>query len=226
MMKTFAVLVLKYRVAIVVITIGLTIFFGYGASKVTLNTDMLSYLRENEAVRLFNRIGDDYGGNTVAMVAIESDNIFTTETLTTIRDLTEAYRQIPGVATVMSLTNVLDLKAIEGGLEVRKLIDQYAIPETPEELERLRAYVLGKEMYAGKFISQDGKITLLIARLQPDAAKATVAEQIHARTEARKGTHTIYYSGLPLQMLEIGVLVLQDLRYLIPLVIALVVLTL
>jgi predicted RND superfamily exporter protein len=42
-------LVLKYRVAVVVITIGLTIFFGYGAAHVTLNTDMLSYLRDNEA---------------------------------------------------------------------------------------------------------------------------------------------------------------------------------
>jgi predicted RND superfamily exporter protein len=226
MMKNFAVLVLKYRVAVVVITIGLTIFFGYGASKITLNTDMLSYLRQNDAVRLFNRIGNDYGGNTVAMVGIGADNIFTTETLTTIRDLTEAYKQIPGVATVMSLTNVLDMQAIEGGVEVRKLIDKYAIPQTPEDLERLRTYTLGKEMYVGKFISTDGKITLLIARLQPDADKATVAAKIHALTEARKGTHTIYYSGLPLQMLEMGVLLIQDLVYLIPLVIVLVVGTL
>ena len=226
-MKTFSALVLKYRFAILVLTIGLTLFFGYGVTKVTINSDMLSYLKPDDPlIQVFNRIGDDYGGNTMAMVAIEGDDIFTTETLTVIKDLTEAYSQIQGVSSVLSLTNILDMKKIEGGLEVRKLIDKYDIPQTEEELERLKAYTLGKEMYAGKFISLDGKITLLVARLLPEAGKEDIAEQIKTITEEHKGSYTVYYSGMPLQMLEINQLLVNDMRYLIPIVILVVMATL
>lgn len=163
LMKTFAVFVLKYRFVIIVLTLGLTLFFAYGMSKVTINSDMLSYLKPDDPVmQLFNRIGEDYGGNSLALVAIEADDIFTTATLTLLSQLTEAYSQIPGVATVMSLINILDIAKTENGLEIRKLINKYAIPQTSDELLRLKTYALNKEMYAGKFISVDGKITLLL----------------------------------------------------------------
>ena len=64
-MKKLAELVLKYRVTVISITILLTLFFGYGLSKISINSDMLSYLQPDDpVVKLFNRIGDEYGGNT------------------------------------------------------------------------------------------------------------------------------------------------------------------
>ncbi len=76
-MRKFAALILKYRLAVIIITIGLTLFFGYGATKVTINSDMLSYLKPNDpVVKLFNQVGDDYDGNTLAMVAIECDELY------------------------------------------------------------------------------------------------------------------------------------------------------
>lgn len=225
-MQKFATLVVKYRIAVIVITLALTGFFGYGLTKLTLNSDILSYLKDDEVVRLFNRIGADYGGNTMAMVAIEGQEIFSTQTLTTIKDLTEAYRQIPGVSSVLSLTNILDIKKTEFGLEISKLIDKYAIPTEPEQLQALKTYVLGKEMYAGKFISTDGKITLLICQLLPDVRKEVVAEQVQTITEKLKGAHTVYYAGIPLQMLEVNQLLTQDMKVLIPIVILVVIGTL
>jgi uncharacterized protein len=225
-MRKFAELVLKYHIAVIVITLALTIFFGYGLTKVSINSDILSYLKNDDVVRLFNRIGADYGGNTMAMVAIEGQEIFSTPTLTTIKDLTEAYSQIPGVSSVMSLTNILDIKKTEFGLEISKLIDKYAIPSEPEALQALKTYVLNKEMYAGKFISTDGKITLLICQLQSNTRKETVAAQIHTVTEKLKGPHTTYYAGIPLQMLEVNQLLMQDLKILIPIVILVVIGTL
>ena len=118
-MRKFAEMMLKYRVIVIVLTLGITIFFGYGITKVRLNTDMLSYLKHDPIVDLFNRIGDEYGGNTIALTVIEADEIFTTETLTAISQLTEAYKQIPGVSTVMSLTNILDHNCINDVLHHR-----------------------------------------------------------------------------------------------------------
>jgi len=121
-MRKFAEIVLKYRLTIIAITLALTVFLGYGIIKVSINSDMLSYLKPDDpVVQLFNRIGDDYGGNTMAMVAVESDDIFSAQTLTIIKDLTEKYSQIQGISSVMSLTHILDIKKTEAGLEIRKL---------------------------------------------------------------------------------------------------------
>lgn len=221
-MRKFAEMVLKYRVVVIVLTLGVTIFFGYGLTKVRLNTDMLSYLKRGPIVDLFNRIGDEYGGNTLALTVIEADEIFTTETLTVISQLTEAYKQIPGVSSVMSLTNILDIGKSEYGLEIRKLINKHHIPQDAEELARLKAYTLNKRMYAGKFISLDGKYTLLLCRLKPDIDKEAVAHQVKTITEAHKGDYQVYYSGMPLQMVEIGEIIMGDLRILVPIVIVIV----
>ncbi len=222
-MKKFAALVLTYRFAIIGVTVGLTLFFAYGMSRVTINSDIISYLNPDDpVVQVFNRIGDDYGGNTIAMTALETEDVFTTDSLTLISRLTEEYSQISGIATVMSLTNILDIAKTEYGLEIRKLINKYDIPQSPEELQRLKTYTLNKEMYAGKFISQDGRITLILCRLQPDARKEDVARQIKSVTERHKGKHTVYYSGMPSQMLETNEFIIEDLRVLIPIVILVV----
>jgi predicted RND superfamily exporter protein len=225
-MRKFAEMVLKYRVLVIVLTLGITIFFGYGVTKLRLNTDLLSYLKHDPLVDLFNRIGDEYGGNTLALTIIEAEDIFTTDTLTTISQLTEAYKQVPGVSTVTSLTNILDIGKSDEGLEIRKLINKFKIPQTAEELARLKTYTLNKRMYVDKFITRDGKYTLLMCRLKPDTDKEVVARQIKTITEAQKGNCRVYYSGMPLQMLEIGEIILGDLRVLVPIVVVVVILTL
>jgi predicted RND superfamily exporter protein len=70
-MRKFTEMVLKYRVVVIVLTLGFTIFFGVGLTKVQLDTDMFSYLKQDPVVDLFNRIGDEYGGNTIALTVLK-----------------------------------------------------------------------------------------------------------------------------------------------------------
>ncbi|NOZ04273.1 MAG: MMPL family transporter [FCB group bacterium] len=226
-MRKFAETILRYRLAVIIITLGLTLFFGYGLTKVSINSDMLSYLKPDDpVVKLFNRIGEDYGGNTLALVAVGSDSIFSVNTLSLIKDLTEKYGNIKGVSSVMSLTNILDIKKTDFGLEISKLIDKNNLPRTREELDRLKAYTLDKDMYAGKIISKDGRFTLLICRLQNNIDKGAVAEKIKSITENLKGNHEVYYNGLPLQMVELNGYIVGDLGKLIPIVVLVVILIL
>jgi len=226
-MRKFAEAILKYRLAVILVTIGLTIFFSIGLSKLSINSDMLSYLQPDDpVVKLFNRIGEEYGGNTLAMIAVESDTVFSVKTLTLINELTKEYSNIKGVSSVMSLTNILDIKKTDYGLEISKLIDKNNIPEAPEELDKLEEYTLSSDMYAGKIISTDGRYTLLVCRLQNDVDKAAVAEEIKNVTESLKGNYNVYYNGLPLQMIEISDYIVGDLGRLIPIVVLMVVLIL
>jgi len=226
-LQTFAEFIIRHRSMVLSLVFAITCFLGYGLSKVTINSDVLSYLDPDDpAIQLFNRIGDDYGGNTLAMVAVESEDIFSAESLELINTLTEEYRQIPGVMTVMSLTNILDIKKTDFGLEISKLIDNKNIPSAPEDLKALRDYTLNKDMYAGRVVSLDGKVTVIVCRLSSERDKAAIAAQIKQLAEDNKGKMKMYYSGLPLQLIEVNGMLVGDLVNLIPIVVLVVILVL
>ncbi len=226
-MRRFANLVIKYRVIIIVSVIGLTGFFGYQLKNLKINSDILTYLPQDDPlVVLFNEVGDKFGGSSLAMVALETDNVFNYETLNRVNEITEKFKQMDGVSQVMSLTDILDIKKTEWGLEVGKLIDRRNIPESPDELEKLMEYTLSKDMYRGNLVSEDGKITVIIARLVEDIDKIEDGKQMKELVKETQGEEKIYYGGMPFQMIFLADIIMKDLGKLIPLVILLVMATL
>ena len=226
-MRAFARFILKQRYVVVALTVCLTAFFGYKLTKLQINSDIISYLPDDDpAVMLFNKIGNEFGGNSLALVALETENVFSAETLTHIRDLTEKFKVINGITNVTSLTNIIDIKKTEEGLEVGKLIDPYQLPETKEQLAHLREYTLSKDLYAGRVVSTDARATLIICRISQDADRITAASEIKKTTLEAALPEKINFSGIPLQMVDLTELIFKDLNFLLPLVSILVFLTL
>jgi len=218
-MRKFADFVIKYRMAIMAVVTLLTVFFGYQLKDIKVNSDIISYLSPDDpGVQLFNRIGEEYAGTSIAMIGLEANNVFDYESLTVINNLTEKLKQINGVASVMSLTDVLDIRSVEDGLEVARLIDKNNIPKNPEELRKLRDYTLSKDMYNGRIVSANGKVTIIIARIKQSADKQTVAQEIKTIARQEAGKYKLYFSGLPMQMIEINDIIIQDMLYLVPIV--------
>jgi predicted RND superfamily exporter protein len=147
-MKKFSEFVIKFRVIFILLTLALTLFFVYSMKNLKINPDLVSYLPESdEAVKLSKYIGNKYGGNLTAVIAIESDDVFKPEVLTEIYALTESLKYVDGVSYVTSLANIIDIKGGEEGIEIGKLIDGNTIPRTTEESENLKRYVLSKDIY-------------------------------------------------------------------------------
>ncbi len=226
-MRKFAEFVLRHRLSVIVGTVILTGFFALGLTRLWVNSDFTSYLKPDDpAVKLYNRIGEEYKGNSIVMVGVETDDVFTYPALKLVRDLTEAFKEVKGVSSVISLTNTIDIREVEGTLEVGNLIDKDNLPSTPQELKRLRKYVLSKEMYRGRIISDDGRITLIICRLSQDVDKSGVSQRIKETAERMAKGAKIYYSGGPVFSLEAQRIILQDAKRLIPIAIGVVLLVL
>lgn len=218
-MNKFAQAIIRYRTLIIIITILLTIFFGIGLTRIRINSDILTYLKpEDPIVKLFNRVGDEYDGNFLVMVGIETDDIFAASSLGLIRDLTESYRELEGVKSVMSLTDVLDIRKNEGMLEIGRLIDKDNIPQSPEEIKRLKEYTMSKELYRGRLVSEDSRITLIVCRITHDVNRAEVGKKIRKITEEKGNNGKFYYSGIPIQILDMQEVILGDVIKLVPLV--------
>ncbi|MGA1977445.1 MAG: MMPL family transporter [Bacteroidales bacterium] len=218
-MKDFANAIIKYRKAVIAITLVLTIFFGYFIKDIKINSDILNSLpKDDKTAILFNHVGKQYGGNDVAMIAIESDNIFKKETLEQIRQITDSVKTIADVGSVSSLTDIIDIKSSDAGIEIGKLVDEYNMPETPEQLDKLKQYVFSKDMYRGSLISEDATTTLVIAKIVDGADKEKVTNLIKSKIQNIKLPESIkiYYGGVPFLINEIGKIIAHDLTFLGP----------
>jgi len=223
-MARYAEWVIKWRLLIIAFTAGITIFFATGFGRLGVNSDITSYLKpDDEVMQLFNRIGDEYGGNHTVMVAVRAEDIISTEVLQFLARLYTRYGEFEGVSTITSLVNIIDIKETDFGLEIGKLIDRHNIPRDAEELDSLRRYILSKDIYRGKIISEDGKITIIICKLDPEINKVALAQKIKQVTEREKRSFSVFYSGYPVQMSELGSLLISDLKKLIPIVIIVIV---
>jgi predicted RND superfamily exporter protein len=222
-MKRFSESVIKHRKLIIFITIFITLVLGFFLKDITINSDILSYLPQDDPkVVLFNEVGDKFGGSSLAMVALECEDAFNHATLTRVDKITQQFKEMDEIFHVMSLTDIIDIKKTEWGLEISKLIDNDNIPRDSKELLRLRKYALSKDIYRGNLISDDGKITLLIARLKEDADKLAIGRRMREVVEGTRGNEKIYYGGIPFQMIFLTDIIQSDMGKLIPLVILLV----
>jgi hypothetical protein len=227
-MHKISELVVKCRKIIIFINVLLSLVLGYFIKDIKIDPDIVSYLPKTDpVVKLFNYIGEEYGGNYLAMVALETDDIFNKETIERINYLSKQFKLVDGVSYVTSLTNVIDIKKDEyNGIEIKKLIDEYNLPQTDNEIQRIKKYTLLKDLYRGKLVSEDSKATLIVCRLSEDAERIKTAQKLKEIVKKANLKEKVYYGGLPFQMRDISDIILSDLKLLTPLVSLLIVVSL
>jgi len=209
--------IIKYRKAIFYITIVLTLAGAYFMKDLEVDPDVFNYLPEDDqTASLFNEIGRTYGGNYIAMIGLESENVFSKQTLVKIRDLTDSLEVMQGVSTVTSLTNVIDIKDSEWGIEIGKLVDPWDLPDEKEELDSLKNYTLSQEMYRGSLVSEDATFTAIMVRIKEGTDKIKVARQIKSVIAAQMSSEKVYYAGIPFTLLSLADIILGDLLFLAP----------
>jgi uncharacterized protein len=215
-MKRFSEFVLKARWFIIAIVLAVSIFLGFQIRNIKINSDVISSLPNDKDAVLLKQIGEQFGGNRIGMVIIDSDNVFTTEILQQVKQITDSISQIEGISSVTSLTNAMDIRQTEDGMEIGKLIDDASLPETAEELEQVRANVLANEMYKGSVVSEDGTATIILFTLYDSADIQTVANEVERKANSVHSAGKIYFAGSPMLITSIARLISADLKLLFP----------
>lgn len=218
-MNRFAEGIVKFKWLIIIAVVGLTVFFSYQAKNLHINSDIISSLPDDDpAARLYKVIGTQFGGNDMGMIVLETDDVFKAEVIQHIKQITDSLKYTNGVSTVTSLTNILDIKSSEWGIEIGKLVDEYDLPVEQLQLDSLKNYVFSKEMYRGVVVSEDGTATAIMFTLLPDEDKQAVAKEIKDKIDALDLPETIYFGGLPMMMNDINDLIVSDIVWLVPIV--------
>ena len=227
-MKKFTQFIIQFRWVIVVLVLGISVYLGYQISNLKINSDIISSLPDDDPdAALFKQIGREFGGNNIGMIILETDNIFKPEVIQHVQQITDSLSMMEGISIVTSLTNIMEIKGSDFGIEVGKLVDEYELPETQEELVNLRNRVFEKEAYVGSIVSEDETSTLIMFTLVDGADAQTVARAVREKIKTLDLKEKIYYAGSPMLVTYISELISADLTKLLPIafiVIALVLL--
>jgi uncharacterized protein len=219
--------VLKFKWLIIFMVVGITAFLAYQIPKIRINSDVISSLPDNDPdAVLLKKIGAQFGGNRMGMIILESDNIFTPVVLDHVRQITDTVSLIEGISSVTSVTNMMDIKSGENGMEIGQLIDENDLPESPEDFNALKKRLLSKDMYRGSVVSEDGTATIILFTLFDDADIQSVAKAVKEKTESLHLPERMYYAGSPMMITSIAHLISADLTRLLPVAFLLIALVL
>jgi predicted RND superfamily exporter protein len=182
----------------------ISVFLSFGILKLKIQGDIFKALPSQDPyVKLFDRIGEEFKGNMIGMVILEGKpDIFNEKTFKKIAELTEEYKKIKGVSSCLSLTDIMDIRKIEEGIEITKLVPANYIPKNKREFDSLRSYIMSKKRFKGVIVSENGKYASIIIRFSQNEDREKVAKEIKRLTEIKKGDFKVYYSGLPFTILS------------------------
>jgi predicted RND superfamily exporter protein len=226
-MEKFSRFVLKARWYIILTVLVITGLLAWQIPSIKINSDVVSSLPENDKdAVLLKKIGSEFGGNKTGMIILETDDIFTTETLLHVKMLSDTLAEINGVSSVTSLTNIMDIRADENGLEIGKLVDADNLPESSDQLAALKEKVLSHNNYKGIIVSADGTATVILFSISDDADMQSVARMVEEKTRALKLPEKTFFAGSPMLITSIADLISSDLAKLLPIAFLLISITL
>ena len=226
--EKFARFIVRSRWLIVLLVFIITFLTGTQLDKLHFDTSITRFLPEHDPViDYFREVDDIFEGANLTLIGLETNDVFTSQNLVAIQALTGELEKIPGLGQVTSLSNIIDIRKIEGGIEAKALIDPSDIPDDPERITALRKYVLQKDMYRGSIVSREGKATIIITKHLVDSDQPRAFQEIMGATKKvlAQYPHDIthaYFAGLTPQMHYIEQILIHDFQILVPAIIFLV----
>jgi len=118
-------------------------------------------LPDDPAVVVYNDFRSQFGREDQILLAVSAPDLFDIDFLARLRELHETIEaEVPYVEEVESLINARVTRGAEGELIVEELLEDW--PETPEDLERVRQFVLSNPVYQDSLVSADGIMTAIM----------------------------------------------------------------
>jgi predicted RND superfamily exporter protein len=204
-MRRLAVIIVERRAVILGLIVAATLGFAYLSIKIEMYTAFADLLpADHPYIRVHNRFWKTFGGANVVLLSVEvsQGDIFNVPVLQKIKTLTEVIEQTHGANNyqIFSIARqkVKDVRATAWGIEVEPVMWPN-VPETPEEIERLRDIVYANPTIVGRLVSEDGKAALITAvfheeRLDYAALFRRVQQAI---TEAEDANTRVFAAGEP-----------------------------
>ncbi|RMG45637.1 MAG: hypothetical protein D6723_18110 [Acidobacteria bacterium] len=179
----------------------------------------------DETLTEYQEAMEIFGDDRTMVLAMKVDDVFTPFVIKRLRALTRRVESVPGVARVVSLTNVDRTETVGDRINVARLIPARS---TADELKRIADEVRQDRFIVGNLVSRDQRMATVTVFFAPkigaDREKAAVA-RIERIVQTEFADESIYFVGLPYMDYRNDIHVTRDLMRCAPLAILLIVVT-
>lgn len=164
-------LFLKYRVPIIVILTGISIFLGFGLTKLTKENGVEALIStDNPDYIFFKQMEDEFGDTDQIVVGISfPETVYSTENISLIRELSSYLEDDENIEEedITSISYIDNIDGID-----QELIIEPLVPEdesiTDEIVSVIKEKVRDNDMLRGKIVSHDEKSTVFIITVNTD----------------------------------------------------------
>ncbi len=195
-------IILRYRIAIIIISAILTAFMGYEATKVHISYEYAAMLPETDSAFVkFQQFKKDFGSDANSFIVgfkAEKGKMFDLKTFNAFLDLCEKIDTIHGVENIISVGQAVEIN----GTRVDPFFKQR--PQTQAELDSISAIILNQPLYEDMLFNKEGKnVYLLMISINQKIIDSPAREDLLAQLEKLVGDYSkaqnieIIQTGMP-----------------------------
>ncbi len=212
---------LRYRIPVLCVLVGITGVFAAGLGKVWMNPDVEAYVPIKHPFRQYwIQAERDFALHDQVLVAVVADDgVFSPQILSGVATLTTAIESLDFVdeTTVRSLSNADDIVGAEDSLDLIPFFEEP--PGTMQDADAIRERVFSNPVYINRLVSPDATLTAITFRIMRSVSSPTDA---HAALSALFDATPIpgariLMTGKPIVEAVYGRQMADDLARLIPL---------
>jgi predicted RND superfamily exporter protein len=156
--QVFARWLVDHAFLVVGLNLLVTVVLGVYAPRIRIESSVTSILPAGDPeVSYYENVRATFGSDDVGVIGVGTDDVFATATLEKIARVTDAVSRMPGVESVLSITNAVDPAA--DVFEPPLLLPH--IPPTPAEVAALKGKLTSTALYGKNLVADDFKGTAI-----------------------------------------------------------------
>lgn len=235
MTRQYTDLIIRFRYLVVILTLVVVASIASGARFLDFNNDYRVFFDgDNPQLMAFENLQNTYTKNDNVLITVTPQNgtVFTLQTLSAILDLTEKAWQTPYSIRVDSISNYQHTYSEQDDLIVENLVEDTA-ELSQEELEDIGRISISEPTLVHRLVSQSGDITAInitveLPGISPNIEVPEIAGHVRELLQYAKQTYPdleFHVSGIVMMNNAFAEASLYDVTHLIPLSLALIMLT-
>ncbi len=222
--------ILNFKWLSMIVIMAVSVFFVIEMKENTaMETNLDKYMPQDHPAFIYSDKAESWFNiKDGIIVAIENQKgIYNTETLDTLKQLTKRFQKFDEIEKddVTSLYNADNIIGTEDGMDVKRFYKR--VPKSEEKLKSLQEKVRANEMVFGRLVSENEKVTVIIAEIGNDVFTPEFYDKI---LEVAKASETkdikIHVAGRPIVEGEMALLGPADMKKMVPIVILVIFLVL
>lgn len=225
MIERYASIIIRWRWAVIALTIIAVMFVASGGRNLGFTTDYRAFFSsDNPQLLAFEELQSTYdrADNVIFVITPKDGDVFTEQTLTSIKWLTDQAWEIPFAMRVDSITNFQHTSVSGDDLLVRDLVPDPAA-FTAEDFERVRAVAINEPILIDRAINANSTVTGVNVTIHlPGESRSEVTEvaeyarELGARLQERDPSLEVGLTGMVMFNNAFAENTIADLTSLIP----------